>query len=319
MDSFHEQMEEYSFPYYEPKDIKLKNNIGEGGTGTVYKGTLTIFDDTIDCIVKQVSSDNYDESNRNRMMYQDIIDEVKIGHRFMSKSKYLIQFYGYTVFEKDDNVIIYLLMEDIGGEDFSKYLNSKEYWKRLSKSEYDKSNSKTKMYHDEEYSVKYWDYTLPVKEKLKMIKLLCLAVQELHSLNIVHCDFKLNNTLYTGKRVKIIDFGASFNMRKHKVVEGPGEMGTPGYMAKEMDEGWISYQGDIYSLGVCILEIWFGDIWPTDTNDYKKCRKYVLDYLHLLKKDNIDLYKLIKKCVSTEYTKRPLIKTVLSNLQNIHP
>jgi len=34
------------------------------------------------------------------MMYQDIIDEVKIGHRFMSKSKYLIQFYGYTVFEK---------------------------------------------------------------------------------------------------------------------------------------------------------------------------------------------------------------------------
>ena len=25
MDSFHEQMEEYSFPYYEPKDIKLKN------------------------------------------------------------------------------------------------------------------------------------------------------------------------------------------------------------------------------------------------------------------------------------------------------
>ena len=74
MESFHEQMEEYSFPYYEPEDIKLKNNIGEGGTGKVYNGTLTIFGDTIDCIVKQVSSDNYDEYHRNRMMYQDIID-----------------------------------------------------------------------------------------------------------------------------------------------------------------------------------------------------------------------------------------------------
>ena len=39
--------------------------------------------------------------------------------------------------------------------------------------------------------------------------------------------------------------------------------------------------------------------------------KYIMD---LLKKDKLDLYKLVKKCVSTEYTKRPLIKTVLSNL-----
>ena len=61
METFHEQMEEYSFPYYEPEDIKLKDNIGEGGTGKVYNGTLTIFGDTIDSIVKQVSSDNYDE------------------------------------------------------------------------------------------------------------------------------------------------------------------------------------------------------------------------------------------------------------------
>ena len=67
-----------------------------------------------------------------------------------------------------------------------------------------------------------------------------------------------------------------------------------------------------------MLEIWFGDIWPSETESYHKNRQYVLDYLQLLKKDNIDLYKLIKKCVSTEYTNRPLIKTVLSNLQKIH-
>ena len=75
------------------KNIKLKNKIGEGGTGKVYNGTLTIFDDTVDCIVKKVSSDNYDEFHKHRMMYQDIVDEVKIGHRFMGKSKHQIHFY----------------------------------------------------------------------------------------------------------------------------------------------------------------------------------------------------------------------------------
>tara|TARA_Y100000768_G_scaffold373731_1_gene342687 strand:- start:3318 stop:4280 length:963 start_codon:yes stop_codon:yes gene_type:complete len=318
MDSFHEQMEEYSFPYYEPEDIKLKDNIGEGGTGKVYNGTLTIFGDTIDCIVKQVSSDNYDEYHRNRMMYQDIIDEVKIGHRFMSKSKYLIQFYGYTVFEKDDNVIIYLLMEKTNSkEDLAKYLGEGEFWKKLTKKEHESSTSPTKMYHKYGKKIKYWDYIMPVKDKLNLIKCMCLAVQELHKFMIVHCDLKLNNMVYTGKHVKLIDYGASQDLGKDKLMNGPGDLGTPGFMAPEMSDGWISYQADIYSVGVCILEIWFGDIWPSETDSYHKNRQYVLDYLQLLKKDNVDLYKLVKKCVSTEYTKRPLIKTVLSNLRNI--
>ena len=84
-----------------------------------------------------------------------------------------------------------------------------------------------------------------------------------------------------------------------------------------MYDGWISYKADIYSLGVCILEVWFGDIWPSDTNDYNKCRRYVLDYLALLKDDNLSLHNLIKKCVSTDTKKRPLLKTILSNLDHI--
>ena len=70
--------------------------------------------------------------------------------------------------------------------------------------------------------------------------------------------------------------------------------------------------------GVCMLEIWYGDIWPTNTDDFKKCRRYVLDYLILLKKENRTLQSLIQRCVSTEPKKRPLIKTVLSNLDRIH-
>ena len=319
MDSFHEMMEEYSFPYYEPDNIELKNKIGEGGTGKVYTGNLTIFDDTVDCIIKKVSSTNYDEYHGNRMMYQDIIDEVKIGHRFMGKSKQQIQFYGYSILQKEDNVIIYLLMEKTKSkEDIASYVGKGEFWKKLTKKEYESSTSPTKMYHKDGKKIKYWDYSMQIKDKLNLIKCMCLAVQELHKFKIVHCDLKLNNMVFTGKCVKLIDYGASQDLGKDKLMNGPGDLGTPGFMAPEMSDGWISYQADIYSLGVCMLEIWFGDIWPSQTESYHKNRQYVLDYLQLLKKNNIDLYKLIKKCVSTEYTKRPLIKTVLSNLQNIH-
>ena len=55
-------------------------------------------------------------------------------------------------------------------------------------------------------------------------------------------------------------------------------------MAKEMYKGDISYQADIYALGVTMLEVWFGDIWPHQTDRYDKNRRYVLDYLSLLDK-----------------------------------
>ena len=315
MDSFKQQMKDYSFPLYEERDIKLHRKLGTGGTGTAYLGTLH----NKECVVKKVSSIDYDEHHKNRMMYQDIIDEVDIGHRFIRKADYLIQFYGYSTFQKDDNDIIYLIMEKTNAKnDVSEYLNSGIFWNSLNKREYDRSISKTKMYNQCSGYREYWDYILPKVDKLSLMKDMCKAVQELHSFNVVHCDLKLHNMLYTGSSIKLIDFGASTFMDKDKLHSGSVGLGTPGYMAKEMYDGWISYQGDIYSLGVCMLEIWYGDIWPTDTDDFKKCRRYVLDYLILLKKENPPLHSLIQRCVSTDPKKRPLINTVLANLDRIH-
>jgi len=320
MDEFHESMLEYSFPFYKHTDIQLKDRLGRGGTGSVYSGKLNICDGPIDCVIKKVCSNYYDDYENNcddKLMYTDIIDEVHIGHRFMGNSEYQIQFYGYSVFQEGTDTTIYLLMEKTNGSDLSNYIGSSNLWNKLTKKGYQMSQSKTKMYNETSNSILYWDYTLPVDTKLNLIKGLCLAVQDLHSFKIVHCDLKSANMLYAGEKIKLIDYGASQLMNNNKEIEGPVELGTPGYMAKEMKEGWISYQGDIYAVGVCMLEIWFGDIWPSDTNDYKKCRRYVLDYLYLLKNDNLKLHNLIMKCVSTDVKKRPLTKTILSNLDHI--
>ena len=320
MDSFKQQMEDYSFTLYESSNITLQNKIGSGGTGTVYLGTLNL--GTLhkkECVVKKVSSTDYDEHHKNRMMYQDIIDEVDIGHRFIGKATNLIQFYGYSTFQKDGNDIIYLIMEKTNAKnDVWDYLNSSKFWNSLSKREFDTSISNTKMYNQCSGYREYWDYILPKVDKLSLMKEVCKAVQELHSFKVVHCDLKLNNMVYTGSSIKLIDFGASTFIGKDKLHSGSVGLGTPGYMAKEMYDGWISYKGDIYSLGVCMLEIWYGDIWPTDTGNYDRCRRYVLDYLILLKKENPTLHSFIQRCVSTDPKKRPLIKTVIANLDRIH-
>jgi len=123
--------------------------------------------------------------------------------------------------------------------------------------------------------------------------------------------------LYTGSKVKLIDFNASHDMGQETEIQGNAEIGTPGYMAKEMYDGWISYKGDIYSAGVTMLEIWMGDIWPSNKATYSENGRYVLDYVSLLEKDHPELHKLVKKCISPDSNKRPFIKAVVSNLDRI--
>ena len=144
-----------------------------------------------------------------------------------------------------------------------------------------------------------------------------LAVQDLHKFNIVHCDLKPDNMLFIGDSVKLIDYNASLEMDKEVEIQGPCEQGTPGYMAEEMYNGWVSYKADIYSLGISMLVVYFGDIWATDSGDYNKNRKTVLDYLFNLKKDNFDLYNIVNKCVTPEPKKRPSIQKVVSSLDRI--
>ena len=201
----------------------------------------------------------------------------------------------------------------IVSDDMESFIHDDKNWKRITKNEYDNSSSSTVMYHGDTY----WDYIVPKNHKLNLMIETAKAIQELHTFDIVHCDLKPNNMLVVGNTVKLIDYNASYELQGEREIEGTAEIGTSGYMAPELYNGWISYKTDIYSLGVTMLEIWFGDIWPTITDDYKQCRKYVLDYLHLLKKDNVQLYQLIKKCVSTDSNKRPSIKKIITNLHHI--
>ena len=314
MESFHKEMYEYSFPNYDKDDIMLSERIGAGGSGEVFKGVLTYEYTKHKCIVKKFSRDNYD---KEYLLYDDIRGEVEIGHLFIGNSNYQIQLYGYSIINENDNISIYLIMEQTEElYDLTNYLNLDKHWKSLSKQDYKNSTSMSILCHKEDNTIKYWDYIINKDNKLHIIIELAKAVEDLHKFKVVHCDLKPHNILYTNSKIKLIDFGFSKKI-ENRIEEGSYNFGTCGYMPSETCDGIISFKVDIYSLGVCMLEIWFGDIWPSDSNDYKVCRKYVLNYLNLLKKDNIELYKIVKKCIHTSYEKRPLIKTIMKHLSNL--
>ncbi|KAF1313134.1 Serine/threonine protein kinase, partial [Globisporangium splendens] len=98
----------------------------------------------------------------------------------------------------------------------------------------------------------------------KMLYELSLAVQYLHSRNIVHNDLRCDNVLVGGDgKAKLTGFGLASNINEAEIVvdskhirEAERWRKSPEYLAS----GIASFESDIYSLGMCILEVLIGDV-----------------------------------------------------------
>ena len=313
LNEFHENMDHLNFTYFDRDDFRLSNLMGSGHIGEVYDGVIVTQVKEIPIVIKRLLSSSYSYGPEDDCFYDDVLSEVTIRNK-IKKSKNIIEFYGYSVKVVNKEVIIYIIMEKTSAiGDISKYIEDHEFWVELTEREYNGSNSHTLLSHEGEY----WDYIMSQKDKVNLMVKMCEALKELHSSNVVHADIKPHNMLYDGTNVKLIDFNASVYMGDAKELQGKEEQGTPGYMAKEMYSGEITYKSDIYALGVSFLHVWFGDIWPTETGNPAKNRRYVLDYLSLLENDNPVVYDIIKRCVSVSQSKRPDLSDILEILTTI--
>ncbi|KAF1314622.1 Tkl protein kinase, partial [Globisporangium splendens] len=96
----------------------------------------------------------------------------------------------------------------------------------------------------------------------KMLYELSLAVQYLHSRNIIHNDLRCDNVLVGGDgKAKLTGFGLASIINEEIVID-PNQIReaerwrkSPEYVAS----GKASFESDIYSLGMCILEVLIGD------------------------------------------------------------
>ena len=110
-----------------------------------------------------------------------------------------------------------------------------------------------------------------------IFKQIILALQYIHSHNIVHRDIKLDNILIDlDNNIKICDFGVSKIIKKGDILVE--QCGTPAYIAPEIlkNRGYEGFGVDIWSAGVVLYAMLSGTV-PFKGNDVKELHKLIIE------------------------------------------
>jgi len=157
------------------------------------------------------------------------------------------------------------------------------------------------------------DRLLAPEQALKVVPMICEALDFAHSKGVIHRDIKPENILLDKEgRVRIADFGLA------RMVSGPPGaptatlsqvvMGTPGYMAPEQYQGMnVDHRADIYSLGAVFYEMLTGQV-PIGRFDLPSSRVQI----------DVRLDEIVLKALATEparrYQRASEVKTALETV-----
>lgn len=139
---------------------------------------------------------------------------------------------------------------------------------------------------------------------------LLLALKSLHDKNLVHLDVKLENVLITNENVcKLADFGLVYDLTQNSssAVEGDSR-----YIAPEVLRGHFSTAADVFSLGVCCLELACGLELSANGPLWQNLRQGVLpdEFLRTLSNE---MQQLIRSMMHPNPLQRPSVDTLLSH------
>ena len=164
------------------------------------------------------------------------------------------------------------------------------------------------------------------RQKKVLIAEVIVAVEELHSLNIIHRDIKPGNLLVSDDgHVVLADFGMSrdFNVEPaHHVrdslraspFESVLECGTPYYMSPDVWQGKpYSFEADLWAIAVCLHEIFLNRL-PFNMevcSDHEDIKSFVCEedftfgfYDHI----SMDLWDILDKMFRKDRNFRPTIE-----------
>ncbi|ATZ21433.1 serine/threonine-protein kinase [Mesoplasma tabanidae] len=265
------RIDEIPTDYFANKKISgnylLISEIGRGTFGLVYKAkdlSNPSYSNENFLAVKLMFVPNIKNEN-DRLREQEIRDEIK---------KYSTQIFNPRVVKIQDYLqwenFLLIVMEYVDGQSLQEMLKEK-------------------------------DGTLTFEEIVYYFSEIALGLQGVHDMNMIHRDIKPGNILLSkDKKIKITDFGISHV--KGFVYEGgnakrtlkPSSPGTPRFASPEQyiesdssNEDKISFQSDIYSLGVMMYEATTGVelikvndprlFRPSNDKDKKDRNSYLLD------------------------------------------
>jgi serine/threonine-protein kinase len=123
---------------------------------------------------------------------------------------------------------------------------------------------------------------LSISQAIELCEQICAGLNYIHRHrlkdgryhSIVHRDIKPENILITRTgQVKIVDFGLSVEEKPFRFLRSKSRAGTPQYMSPEQIRGGrVDERSDIYSLGVCMYELFTGKL-PYEGKDRKEIMK----------------------------------------------
>jgi serine/threonine protein kinase len=136
------------------------------------------------------------------------------------------------------------------------------------------------------------------------------GIEYMHSLNVIHRDIKCDNIFINGNDGKVLigDLGLSTILHGDRQAAA-SIVGTPEFMAPELFDESYGTPVDIYSFGMCLLEI------ATKKFPYTECSTAAQVYRHVMSKrqpaslseiSNPQLKALITGCIAPDPSERPI-------------
>jgi len=281
---------------YKFSDLKICDKLGEGANGKVYRSYIC----NKRCAAKKLSQDHINSNIDYKYFLNEILYEIKIGKKFNSKR--IMKIYGFS-YDKENNEV-YIILELL--------------------------NNKGCLF---DYLYKMNNY-LNKLDKITLFLSIVKAVGDMHDKKYCHCDLKPENLVYyydmkeKTKYVKLIDLNCVTKIPVRKKYKNLNyTCGTYGYCAPEQhgNDKYVCLKSDIYSLGVIFLELLNKyELWNPKYYNYQKYRKSILNKLDGIKDEDLNIHRIIKKCLSKSPEKRYDINElyneiiILKNNHNSH-